>query len=201
MALLQLSMGSVLQGRAEIRALNLMLVFQVNCPGCLSQALPQLDALQKRFPELNCFGLSTAFEDFALNTLENTQKLLHEGRLPLASARYFSRLGHAVLPYSINVPVLMDRFAGPDQIDDLYQAITKTLSDTGLNQSVTDQTRQLISQRLQSVLCSGRTFLNNQFQGTPSWVLFDDQMEIVDQWFGHRPLAWVESLVESAMPG
>jgi len=199
MALMQLDTGAVLQGTFALHRVNLMLVFQVNCPGCLSQALPQLETIQHRFPALNCFALSSAFEDFGLNNQANTEKLLHEGVMPLASARHFSRLGHALLPYKITVPVLMDRFADVEQMEAFYQSARRLLGETGLNQTLTDQTQQLLSQRLQPLLLSGRTFLNNQLQGTPSWCLFDDAMQIIDQWFGHRPLEWIEAHVAVAM--
>ncbi|MFW1677785.1 hypothetical protein ACFVYJ_08380 [Pontibacter sp. JAM-7] len=190
---LELQTGKVIQGELTLSRLNLMLVFQVNCPGCLNQALPQLQALQPLFPRLNLFALSTAFEDFALNTAENTRLLLDKGYLTQASARYFSRLGHRALPYRISVPVIMDRFAQPGQIEAMRSVLEQALSDMGLDQKPVQQTMAMLNARLQPVLYTGRTFLNNQLQGTPSWILFDSDMMILDQWFGHRPLEWLEA--------
>merc|ERR1712133_268791 len=60
--------------------LNVMLAFQVNCPGCFLYALPLMNRLHDEFTKrgANVFALSTAFEEFDLNTVEATEKLVQK---------------------------------------------------------------------------------------------------------------------------
>jgi peroxiredoxin len=75
---IQLQIDRILQGSFELQALNLIFVFQVNCPGCFLYGFPFVNKLHERYREagLNVLGLSTAFEDFELNTAANTELLL-----------------------------------------------------------------------------------------------------------------------------
>ena len=72
-----------LQGKFTLHKLNLLLTFQVNCPGCFSYALPLFNKLLEEYPkeEVSFLALSTAFEDFDKNTLANTKNLVHTGKL------------------------------------------------------------------------------------------------------------------------
>ncbi|MGH1460659.1 MAG: hypothetical protein ACRBB6_01365 [Neptuniibacter sp.] len=185
-----------IQGKQGLKDLNLMLVFQVNCPGCLGRALPLLEQLSISYPDLNVFALSTAFEDFSLNNLENTRALVSEGNLTQASARYFERLGHKKLPYDISVPVVMDWFMSDRQICSLPDQILSNMGREELSPKVTQLMKNMLNQRLLPMARTGRTFLNNQMQGTPCWYLFNGDFEILDSWFGHKDLDWVRSSIE-----
>lgn len=77
MTMLQLRLDRVLQGSFDLKALNLLFVFQVNCPGCFIYGFPLVKLYWKyRECGLNVLGLSTAFEDFDYNTAANTELLL-----------------------------------------------------------------------------------------------------------------------------
>ena len=79
---LRLEYASLLQGEFAPGKRNLLFVFQVNCPGCFFYGFPMVNNLQKTFGEqLSFLGLSTAFEDFELNTHANTSLLLSEKKL------------------------------------------------------------------------------------------------------------------------
>src|SRR5919201_6124819 len=58
-------------------------VFQVNCPGCFLYAIPEAISVYHKFKEngLKVIGISTAFEDFDKNTLDNLKRLLERGEL------------------------------------------------------------------------------------------------------------------------
>ena len=75
---IQLKIDRVLQGSFDLKALNLLFVFQVNCPGCFIYGFPLINKLYWKYREsgLNVLGLSTAFEDFEYNTAANTELLL-----------------------------------------------------------------------------------------------------------------------------
>jgi hypothetical protein len=62
---------------------TLLLVFQVNCPGCFTYALPLAEAIHRDSNRLGLSvkALSTAFEDFDLNTAEHTRSLVEKGIL------------------------------------------------------------------------------------------------------------------------
>jgi len=57
--------------------------FQVNCPGCFLYGLPETIRLYKKFKneKIKFIGVSTAFEDFDKNTIENTELLIKERKL------------------------------------------------------------------------------------------------------------------------
>lgn len=193
---LHLYTGKWIQGESALSDLNLMLVFQVNCPGCLVHAMPLLQDVSDQYADINCFALSTAFEDFALNSQQNTQKLVEEGELPLISKRYFSRLGQFVLPYRIEVPVVMDLFLSEGQASSVADAFIHMMDQESLSEKMVQQLRHQFNQRFLPVAKTGRTFLNNEMQGTPSWFLFDKKMNILESWFGHKDKEWVRARIE-----
>ena len=57
-------------------------VFQVNCPGCLTNGIPQAIDLHMKYRDdgLRVLGVATAFEDFDKNTLENLKLLSNHWR-------------------------------------------------------------------------------------------------------------------------
>lgn len=195
---LHLHSSENVHSKVSVQALNLMLVFQVNCPGCLAYAFPLLEATAKKYPKLNAFALSTAFEDFEQNTFQHTQALIAEGALTLASSRYFQRLGHKKLPYEITVPVVMDWFmADAEAAQVLDDLLGRVGADEPLQPQVQQQIRNAYEQRIMPMIRTGRTFLNNQMQGTPSWYLFNDDLEVLASWFGHKDQAWLEATIET----
>lgn len=59
---LKLRISQVLQGEFHLKKLNLLLVFQVNCPGCFVYVLPLAAKLHHAHgDDLNVLRLSTAF--------------------------------------------------------------------------------------------------------------------------------------------
>lgn len=194
---LQLHLGNTVSGNCSLKSLNLMLVFQVNCPGCLSRALPELNQLSQQFPEVNAFAMSTAFEDFNLNTEVNTRSLVDCGELTLASKRYFSRLGYTSLPYQIRVPVVMDAFLSEEKLSGLKDGVLSQVDSDSLSPAARGRLCDILDQRFVPLVRTGRTFINNDLQGTPSWFIFDDQLNVLDSWFGHKEEKWVQSVIES----
>ena len=85
-----MNITKALQGDFQVKDLNLLLAFQVNCPGCFIYALPLAEKLHHQYGDrLNVLGLSTAFEDFDLNTADYTQCLLETGEVVGATKLYF----------------------------------------------------------------------------------------------------------------
>ena len=140
----------VLQGGFTVQSFNLILIFQVNCPGCFIYALPLAAKLHETYCDrINILGLSTAFEDFELNTAANTQKLLQSGEMVGVTQQYFQEKQ-------------IERYAIPLEF---------------------------------AIAFDREIFHLNFLPGTPSWVLFDQDRNVLSSWFGHRPEEEVESLL------
>jgi len=59
---IQLKIDRVLQGSFDLKALNLLFVFQVNCPGCFIYGFPrQQAALEVSSVRLECPGTLNGF--------------------------------------------------------------------------------------------------------------------------------------------
>ena len=141
----------VLQGDFTIQPINLILIFQVNCPGCFIYALPLIANLHKKYQgRINILGLSTAFEDFELNTIENTQKLLKSGEMIGVTQQYFQQEQIEQYPIPLEFAIAFDR----------------------------------------------ETFHINFLPGTPSWVVFDQEYNVLASWFGHKPEKEIENMLE-----
>ncbi|WP_415912112.1 hypothetical protein [Neptuniibacter sp. QD37_11] len=193
---LDLQLGEAIQGSVVLSERNLMLVFQVNCPGCLSRALPMLSKISEANEQLNCFALSTAFENFNLNNAKTTKALLEQGALTLHSKRYFAQIGQQKLPYKFDLPVVMDWFMPAESAAKLSGSIIDVFDEERLSEAVKQAIKNHLSQRLVPMSKMGRTFLNNDFQGTPTWVYFDQDLNILESWFGHKENEWVQALLD-----
>lgn len=81
MSSIDLRIGEIIQGKFELVQINILLVCQVNCPGCFTHALLLASSLSDQYGKqgVPALGLSTVFEDFSLNTVANTRNLLNEG--------------------------------------------------------------------------------------------------------------------------
>lgn len=173
----QLKLSQTLQGDFQVKGLNLLLVFQVNCPGCFAYALPLAASLHKNYgSRLNILGLSTAFEDFDINTPENTRRLLETGECVGMTKQYLQQNGKSLYPTPILFPIAFDLLEG-DGSDSLTE-----------RENSLDTLRGI-----------GYTFRANHLQGTPSWILFDESLTIVTQWFGHKPESEVELILNQAL--
>ncbi|KQS83213.1 MULTISPECIES: redoxin family protein [unclassified Rhizobium] len=79
--------------------------FQLLCPGCVSQAIPQVQRLERVFAQsdLQIIGLHTVFEHHAAMTPVTLQAFLHEYRLR-------SPVGVDLAEDGSNIPVTMRRY-------------------------------------------------------------------------------------------
>ncbi len=169
----EMKLSHVLQGEFQIKRLNLLLVFQVNCPGCFAYALPLAARLHDRYGErVNILGLSTAFEDFNLNTPENTRLLLERGEVVGMTKLYWQQQGESRYMVPIRFPVAFDWIESGQS-----QAAVSGDQATSIRRGI------------------GHTFRVNRLQGTPSWILFDESFRILAQWFGHKSESEVESIL------
>ena len=194
--------SKTLQGNFETDELNVMLVFQVNCPGCFGYALPMANEIYKRFEGdgFRVLGLATAFEDFEYNTEDNAELLLSEGTLVGETKRYLEENGMTELPYSIDFPVASDLYIeDPIESYSLEDARRICMTKKGFEELSSEEQENAIANiimSLKSLGPSSYTFTVNLMRGTPTWVMFDKDMNILEHWFGHRDNTAVLKLME-----
>lgn len=199
MTTLQLEYSQILQGAFTPKRRNLLFVFQVNCPGCFYYGFPMVNALYRQHGgQVGFLGLSTAFEDFDLNTLKNTEKLLTEKKLVGATKDAFTENSGDTYPDDIDFPIAMDAlsdpssFIGPENLDHIGNRFKNYQEASQIQrQRFQDEIRAYLSTFPRIPV----TFTMNQFRGTPTFVLFDDTMTILEHWFGHRSVEEIQDKI------
>ncbi|NJL38845.1 MAG: hypothetical protein HC840_20195 [Leptolyngbyaceae cyanobacterium RM2_2_4] len=194
---IQLKIDRVLQGSFDLKALNLLFVFQVNCPGCFIYGFPLTNKLHWKYREsgLNVLGLSTAFEDFEYNTAANTELLLTQ-RQTVGATRQALGENYA---QAIDFPIAIDQLttgtalATPANIELVCEAIAGFGNSSRLEQEVL---RQKVSAYLRRNAQTSATFTLNHLPGTPTFLLVDQNLELLEGWFGHSPEADVVQRIE-----
>lgn len=197
---LQLNYSRILQGEFSPSRLNFLFVFQVNCPGCFLYGIPVFNQLFQEFgKEISFLGLSTAFEDFEFNTEENTELLLAKKELVGETKKALQQYGFEKYPNSIDFPMAMDKIA-----DEKFSITDAIAFICHLNPSfqVWSKYDQLeLKQKVKTYLGNlekiSITFTLNQLRGTPSFILFNENYEILKHWFGHKQPEEIESMLKS----
>ncbi len=191
-----LKYSNVLQGSFKPAELNLMMVFQVNCPGCFLQGFPQLISLHTKFQDkLSCFALSTAFEDFELNTEENT-KLLIEKNILIGETKKTFDANNLTWETQIPFPVLIDTIVvkeemlTPGYIDTV---ISNHPQFSGVSKPELEEAKLALQNYFNHYQKCGFTFATNLLRGTPTFILFSSSMKILLQWFGHIDSETIEN--------
>ncbi|MCL6266789.1 hypothetical protein [Flagellimonas myxillae] len=196
---LRLEYSSLLQGNFSLGKRNLLFVFQVNCPGCFFYGFPIMNHLSEKYQDqINFLGMSTAFEDFQLNTEEHTRLLLEEKILVGETKKAFEAHPNDLQLPTINFPITMDvlsdaSFINPENITHIGNHFPN-YSDASIEEQ--KQFDQNIKDYLNRNPIIPVTFTLNQFRGTPTFVLFDQENTILDHWFGHRPVEEIETIIK-----
>lgn len=200
---LHLKYQPVYNGTFELKKVNLLFTFQVNCPGCFSYGFPLVSQLKQTFKDdVGYLGLSTAFEDFELNTMENTLALASSGIVVGETAKMLSSQGLSTYPQSISFPITMDAEVTDEELaeNSLIDKICEINPGFSIwAQFDQDQLRQKVRDYLRRQRKISFTFTVNQFRGTPTFVIFNDQMEILQQWFGHVSAPQIEDTLKEAL--
>lgn len=190
----------MLQGDFQLLKINVAFVFQVNCPGCFIYGIPLLNELFKKYEkEIGFISISTAFEDFELNTEANTIELLNKGELVGETRRYFGSANEEIFVEKILFPVAFDVLTPAEKF--LTDENITTLCKKNLNfDLLSSEERQtmLISVRkhYRSYPFIAETFTLNQLSGTPSFVIFDNHYNILQSLFGHQDKDLIELFLQ-----
>lgn len=197
---MQLHYSEILQGEFSPQRLNLLFVFQVNCPGCFLYGIPLVNKIFLQYQNrMGILGLSTAFEDFEYNNTENTSLLLREKTMVGETKKALAQYGHEKYPESMDFPVAMDALMdGSYPIEKAAaQIASKNHEFASYSKAEQEQILSKIHDYLHELPKASLTFTLNQFRGTPSFVLFDDSYTIITEWFGHKTESDVFSTIET----
>lgn len=169
-------------------------VFQVNCPGCFLNGIPEAIDIHKKYKDrgLTVLGMATAFEDFDKNNLQNLEKLVTTGEVIGETYRVLAQYGQLrdgnKLPYKIPFPVGMDLLkkesdsVTESKIMDFIEANVPDL------RSYSEKDRQVLIERVKQYMrskeYSAKTFEGYALRGTPSSILVDRKGVLRSTFFG-----------------
>jgi hypothetical protein len=171
----------------------LIYVFQVNCPGCFTHAIPEILEIHTKFIDspLRVWGLATAFEDFHLNNLENLKMLVHSGEVVGETRAVLSasgRLNNNCLDYSIPFPIAWDKVVPYQPSDYLLETQNFIKIDFPEFETFPVKNQKLITNQVMTYLkqktFKAKTFESYQLRGTPSVLLIDEKGILRGKWFG-----------------
>lgn len=197
---LKLEFQETWQKPFELGELNLLLVFQVNCPGCFMHAFPLVRQIHSQYgADLNFVAMSTAFEDFDLNTAENTELLVRKRSLvgEAKKANEVYQFSETNLPG--DYPILMDKLVGAEEF--LKSELISEICNVNPGYKfMSANDKELLQRRVMDYYRGSelvaQTFHLNQFRGTPTFVIFNKEYDILDSWFGHKPFKEIETLID-----
>jgi len=170
-------------------------VFQVNCPGCFLNGMPEAINIYNKFKDdgVRVLGVATAFEDFDKNTLDNLKLLLQTGEVigdtKQALAQY-GKLDESKLHYKIPFPVGMDslkKTAEDVSQEKIMEFIYNQLPN--FDSQPEDYKNQIIQRtkdHMKSKEYEAETFEMYSLQGTPSSIIVDRKGILRDVSFGSQ---------------
>ena len=185
---LKLHHDSPLLGKYDLKKLNFLFVFQVNCPGCFFYGIPIVNRLYTEFgSQISFLGLSTAFEDFEYNTRNNTEKLLRKNQTVGETKKALEQQGMKEYDHLIKFPVAMDTLANSSFN---FKEGAQIICETNPNYTTWPKTEQKelekkVLEYLNNQEAVSLTFTLNQMRGTPTMLVFNDAFEILYHKFGH----------------
>lgn len=186
----RLNLGTFVQGKLDLKPINIAFVFQVNCPGCFIYGIPTMNQLFQQFKDTTGFiGISTAFEDFEFNNLANTELLLKEGITVGETKKYLSQQGMITYKKLPEFPIAFDKMSTTEAFlseQNLNELIATLAGSRVLSEAERIMLRQNIKHHYNKYPVIAETFTLNQLRGTPSFIIFKEDFTVVDHSFGHQ---------------
>ena len=196
---------------------RLMVLIQPNCPGCLKHAVPVLNDLYQSKQNFDMYCVSTAFEDFQYNTVENIAGLIRDGLLVGDSKIAFGDDDIAPIRSIPLLPVAHDVvIPKEDATKELLDLALEATKQSAREQLLSSSTKQLsspnhsihpgvlekhLSQLGYDVLPEriAQIFWTVRASGTPMWVVHNsDNNEVLGRRFGVQTkesiVSWIEEL-------
>jgi len=169
-------------------------VFQVNCPGCFMNAIPEAIEIYNKYKDegVRVLGIATAFEDYDKNTVENLKMLSETGEVIGETKKALSMYGKlqedGKLPFKIPFPLGMDKLTkvnGDVSQDQIMKFIYAQLPEFDSQpEDYKNQIIQRVKDHFKSKEYSAETFEKFSLQGTPSTILIDRKGILRDVSFG-----------------
>jgi len=169
-------------------------VFQVNCPGCFMNAIPEAIEIYNKYKDdgVRVLGIATAFEDFDKNTVDNLKMLAETGEVIGETKKALSMYGKLKdgnkLSFKIPFPLGMDKLTKVnDEVsqDQVMKIVYAQLPEFDSQpEDYRNQIIQRIKDHLKSKEYSAETFEKFALQGTPSSILIDRKGILRDVSFG-----------------
>lgn len=171
----------------------LIIVFQVNCPGCFINGIPETLEIRDIYKDspLLTWGLATAFEDFHLNNLENLNKLINSGEVvgkTLDALNAKGLVNNNRLDYDIPFPIALDRVVPYQPSDYSLEANKFIEKDFPQFDTFPEKNKKVILNQVTDYLkqkkYEAKTFEAYQLKGTPTTLLVDKRGILRGKWFG-----------------
>ena len=182
-------------------------VFQVNCPGCFMNAIPEAINIYNKYKDegVRVLGIATAFEDFDKNTLENLKMLAETGEVIGETKDALSMNGQLKdgnkLSYKIPFPLGMDNLTkttGEISQEKIMQFIHPQIPEFDSQpEDYRNQIIQRVKDHMKSKEFSAETFEKFSLQGTPSTILVDRKGILRDVSFGQS--GHVEAMIQKLL--
>ena len=185
----------------------LLEVFQVNCPGCFMNAIPEAIEIYNKYKDegVRVIGLATAFEDFDKNTLDNLKMLAETGEVIGETQGSLAMNGQLQegnkLPYKIPFPLGMDNLSkatGEISQEKIMEFIHPQIPEFDSQpEDYRNQIIQKVKNYMKSKEYSAETFEKFALQGTPSTILVDRKGILRDVSFGQA--GHVEAIIQKLL--
>ena len=185
----------------------LLEVFQVNCPGCFMNAIPEAISIYNKYKDegIRVLGIATAFEDFDKNTLENLKMLAETGEVIGETKNSLSMYGKLQdgnkLSYKIPFPLGMDNLTKTTEeisqekiMQFIYPQIPEFDSQP---EEYKNKIIQKVKDHMKSKEYLAETFEKFSLQGTPSAILVDRKGILRDVSFGQS--GRVEAMIQKLL--
>jgi len=179
-------------------------VFQVNCPGCFMNAIPEAISIYNKYKDegVRVLGIATAFEDFDKNTLENLKMLVETGEVIGETKNALSMYGKLQdgnkLSYKIPFPLGMDKLtktSGEISQEIIMQFVYSQIPEFDSQpEDYKNQIIQRVKDHMKSKEYSAETFEKFSLKGTPSTILVDRKGILRDVSFGQS--GHVEAMIQ-----
>lgn len=189
--------------------IQLLLLIQPNCPGCHTQAIPVANELASVKQDFDIYCISTAFEDFEYNTVENA-KLLLQGKLVGDAKKQLesstTTTGRNRISSIPAIPMAHDNVMNRQDLDADFLEIALCASKENTREQMKQQLPPSVLEKMlqeadKDMLLPpkvAQVFWSVRAWGTPMWVLHRQSGEVIDRKFGqfNSPndlLQWVQA--------
>ena len=186
-----LNIQELVQGEFIINKVNIAFVFQINCPGCFIYGIPMVNDLYRSYNDkVGFIGVATAFEDFEYNNEANLKLLLDNGTLVGETKKYYNTnfglsnyLEIPKFPIAFDSMTPSEEFINSNKIELMCSAIPNFTNFSEIEKEIIVTK---VKSHYSQLPVIAETFTLNQLRGTPSFIIFDDNYNMLGSYFGNQ---------------